>query len=152
MSQVGIKSPARKGGSSVATELRRIIFSNADVIEAIKSYSKAVKERLPDVAIVSCRIDGAGGKNPTFEIRQQTTTKHHHVTLKRSFIGAALVKWCLQNDIPMSRSADKQLEVVGDNLSIAMTINLLAEALVEEHDGEVEFEELTKTDEAIVAA
>lgn len=118
----------------MATELRRIVFANHEVIEAIRGYNDLAKKKLPAASVVSCRIDGADGTKVTLEMRNEASDKQYRVSLKTSFIGAALMKWCLVQEIPMARSAEKTLEVVGDNLSIAMTINLHADELVESSD------------------
>ena len=103
----------------MATELRRVIFSNDEIIEAIKNYNEAAKKRLPDGSIVSCRIDAGDGLKLTPEMRDHAVSKLYRV-------------------------ADKTLEVVGDNLSISMTMNLRADELLEGGDGRVRVHELPK--------
>jgi hypothetical protein len=115
----------------VATELRRIVFSNEEVIEAIKRYNDVARKKLPDGAIVSCSLSDAEGLIMTLEMFDYTIAKRYRIALKASFIGAALMKWCLDHKIPMSRVAEKTLEVVGNNLSIAMTINKRSDDLSE---------------------
>ena len=115
----------------MATELRRIIFSNEEVIEAIKRYNDVARKKLPDGAIVSCHLNDADGLIMTLEMYDYMVAKRYRIALKASFIGAALMKWCLDNGIPMSRVAEKTLEVVGNNLSIAMTINKRSDDLTE---------------------
>ena len=128
----------------MATELRRIVFANHEVIEAIMGYNELAKKKLPAASIVSCRLEGSEGAKVTLEMRDSVNEKHYRVALKTSFIGAALMKWCLEQEIPMARSAEKTLEVVGDNLSIAMTINLRADSLVEGSDGKVHISEFDR--------
>ena len=131
-----------RGGSSVATELRRIIFANGEVIEAIKRYNEVAKKKLPEGSIASCRMDADDSMRLTLGMRDHSTDKHYKVALKTSFIGAAMMKWCLETDVPLARSAEKTLEVVGDNLPIAMSMNLRADNLIEGGDGKVQISEV----------
>lgn len=107
------------------------MFSNEEVIEAIKCYNTVAREKLPDGAIVSCRLNEGDGLIMTLEMYDYNVAKRYRVALKASFIGAALMKWCLDRGIPMSRVAEKALEVIGNNLSIAMTINKRSDGLSE---------------------
>ena len=136
----------------MATELRRIVFANDEVIEAIKNYNEVAKKKLPAGAIVSCRINSGEADKVTLDMRESYSDKHYRVALKTSFIGAALMKWCLDNEIPMARSAEKTLEVVGDNLSISLTMNLRADGLVEGGDGKVQVSEVAATRDARATA
>lgn len=132
----------------MATELRRIVFANDEVMEAIRSYNEVAKKKLPAGSIVACRINAGEAAKVTLEMRESLSDKHYRVALKTSFIGAALMKWCLEKAVPMARSAEKTLEVVGDNLSISMTMNLRADELVESGDGKVHVSEVAAAKEA----
>ena len=71
----------------------------------------------PEIGIrleIEHRDEGKPGKNDV--------AKHHTITLEPAFIGAALVRYCIDLKIPLPRTAGKSLQVIGDRLALNLTI------------------------------
>lgn len=114
----------------MVTEFRRLVFSSNDMKIAIKTFNKDKARQLPagdileykiiDEPNISCRVR-VGDVNDS--------SKDQEVVVDASYLGAALIHHCLQNKIPLPKSAKKNLECAGDGLALSLTINAYPQAV-----------------------
>ena len=103
------------------TEMRKLVFSNEELKEAIILYNQIASEKLPAGDFLSCEIENGDEIKVVIRISETKTGATQRIVLASAFIGACLVNFCRQKRIPLPRDATKALQVIGDN--IALNVN-----------------------------
>ena len=103
------------------TELRKIIFSEEEIIKAVLSQNSRSPKKLPPGDIVKVATAG-GGANMKISIFDPTAEQTKTVTLGASYLAAAMLGFCIENKIPVPRIADKSVEVLGDSFALKISI------------------------------
>jgi hypothetical protein len=106
------------------TETRRIIFKEVELLQAILDYNKIAREKLPVGNIMSCKILCDDSIEVRLEIYEIRSDKRCEVTLDAATIGAALLRFCIDNKIPLPRKARKRLQVLGDSIALDLSMEL----------------------------
>lgn len=122
----------------MATEFRRIVLTNDELMDAIVLYNRAAKQRLPAGQFVSCTVKDGPELIVNLEIYDINTDKRYNIDLKAAYIGASIIKWCQGEKIPVPRIADKSVEAVGDNVALHLTINGKSDELFDVAEGDNE--------------
>ena len=107
----------------MATEFRRIVLTNDELMDAIALYNRAAKQKLPAGQFVSCTVKDGQDLTVSLEICDNSTDKRHNIDLKAAYIGASIIKWCQSEKIPIPRTAEKSVKAVGDNIALHLTLN-----------------------------
>ena len=129
------------------TEMRKLVFSNDELKEAIILYNQIASEKLPAGDFLSCEIENGDEIKVVIRISETKTGATQRIVLTSAFIGACLVNFCRQKRIPLPRDATKALQVIGDN--IALNVN---KQMAERRLFQVEAEEAAASAEAPDAA
>ncbi len=106
----------------MATELRRIFFDPAELLEATQSYLRANVEIIGAVTVVSVKAGKDGSLAVGFVRPTQPGQPQGDITLQPEQALDLLVRFCLENNIPMPRQGTKAAVACGD--SIALQIKL----------------------------
>ncbi|HER26785.1 MAG TPA: hypothetical protein ENI69_06715 [Rhodospirillales bacterium] len=103
-------------------ELRKLVFSKEELKAAAFDYCHRNGVRIPEAPIDELKIEDSdhGFLTLCFETGDMGDTKS--VSLGRDQVGAALIKYCSNNKIPIPRQARKVLKV--DQGDVALMINL----------------------------
>lgn len=128
----------------MATEIRRIIFSNAEIMQALSSYIAKNKVDFPEGKIVRSSIsnsknikidalDNIGSeilndynlfednRIVTFTMFCDGSFEQRYFNLPATFISAALIEYCLSQGIMLPKDSKKMLAVT--DFSICLDIN-----------------------------
>jgi hypothetical protein len=111
------------------TELRQLIFSRDELAEAIANYNGAATNGVPAGRIMFCKVTQNSGIFVTVKIVPEGETEVHTVHLDKNTVGAALMKYCLDKNIPMPKKASKTLQAIGDNIAMSLCIDSTSEEL-----------------------
>ena len=103
------------------TELRKIIFSEEEIVRAVLSQNRRSPKKLPPGDIVKVGRSGSGA-NMDISIFDATVEQTKTVTLGASYLAAAMLGFCIDNKIPVPRVADKSVEVLGDSFALSISI------------------------------
>lgn len=122
----------------MATEFRRIVLTNDELMDAIALYNRAAKQKLPAGQFVSCTVKDGEDLMVSLEICDISTDKRYNIDLKAAYIGASIIKWCQGEKIPIPRDSDKSVEAVGDNIALHLTINGKSDDLFDVAEGDSE--------------
>lgn len=110
------------------TELRQIVFENAELRKALSQHFVDQPDRLPPGT-----IEAVGISQDELEIELQLAGNSGATAtaalIPAEHVAAALIAYCRANTIPLPREAKKFLVVSGDNL--ALRIVLAAERVIE---------------------
>lgn len=113
------------------TEIRRLVFSNAELVDALRAYSETSNEKLPDGKVRKCTVVDDKKTAVTLEIENRFTQEVYQVNLRHEFVGAALLGFCFNTGIPVPRDSEKSLQVSGDNIALTIVRKAGSRALVE---------------------
>src|SRR5579883_661454 len=102
----------------MASELRRIIFSHAELRSALDDYFAGRKTPLPLGVIVNVRLEGASQGIVLVSMAGANDNDQSMITLAPEQVAAALLKFCRTSRIPVPKSASKSLSVSGDTLAL----------------------------------
>jgi hypothetical protein len=108
----------------VPTELRRVIFSNAELLQALSDYNKLPTHggKLPPGTVGSCVVRDDPEGIVHLDIRD-VDGNHTTVALPHAWVGAAMMRYCREIKIPLPKQSKKSLQVVGDNLTLCVEIH-----------------------------
>ncbi|MFQ5954006.1 MAG: hypothetical protein ACE5JZ_02970 [Kiloniellales bacterium] len=105
------------------TELRRLIFARDELAKAIANYHGVAKDCMPDGHIVFCKVVQDSELHVTVKILPEGESNIQTLRMGVDVIGPALMKHCLDNNIPIPRNAEKSIEVIGENIAMTISIN-----------------------------
>jgi hypothetical protein len=111
----------------MVTEVRHIIFSSDELMQAVVEYCRASKTPLPAGDVVGSKAAaGENGKSleVTLIMRQPPDYEDEPVPIENKVVGAALLKHCITQKVPLPRAAGKSLELKDG--SVALTLSLPA--------------------------
>jgi hypothetical protein len=111
------------------TELRQLIFSRDELTEAIASYDATSGRKIPAGEIVFCKVVTDGDLSVSLKVLPEGARDVETIVLTPDFIGACLVKFCVDHDIPIPRHAEKSLLSVGENIVMSLSIDSRATRL-----------------------
>ena len=114
----------------MATEIRTIIFTQDEVVRAVTEFRRLKNRPLPSGSIFKYSLHG----NPTLHLALAIVLEREErlesVEFSADELGAALVMYCITNKIPLpARTATKRLRVIGDSLSLVISINATPQQL-----------------------
>lgn len=99
------------------TELRRLVFSNIELLEAILLHNAVAKQKLPRGALSLSKIEHDPRVSVTLQIVGETTQT---IRVSAEWIAAALLRYCMVKHVPVPRLSTKSLQVNGDNLCLVI--------------------------------
>jgi len=112
------------------TELRHIIFSAAEVTEALGLFSRAQGRTLPCGTTIEAALVGAAAADPiVFRMvvapdatRGRTATGPVRLEWSGPELAAALVHYCRSRSIPVPARGSKSLQRFGTSLGLIVTM------------------------------
>lgn len=115
-------------------EIRRILFDFKEVSQALHEYANNSKANLPSGHIARVRF-GRKAKHDLHTIRDKsakklsdynvsdatdnivinffddTTLEHNYSNVSTAFVAAALIEYCINNDIVLPKEAEKSIDI-----------------------------------------
>jgi len=112
------------------TEMRKVVFTNAEVLEAVRSYNAKAKEKLPTGEILSFKISVDNDVIAiTIDISDDKSGKTLGVRLTESYIAAVLMSYCVDHKIPIPRAGDKSLQIIGDSIALSISLKRVSKRM-----------------------
>ncbi len=102
------------------TEMRRIVFSNEELMNAINFFNSPNIPKLTDGIITVASADPDNKADIVLKFKSHNRDEERNIAISSAILGAALMSYCLKNKIPMSRRASKSLKIIGDNVSLEL--------------------------------
>ena len=99
------------------SEFRRVLVTNNELIEAIHDYSEVSRDKLPPGIIPTCTPVSEAEVAVRLELVDQRSDETQVVELSPEVLGAALLRYCVRNRIPMPKSATKAIQIHGHEVS-----------------------------------
>lgn len=125
----------------MATEIRRLVFTNAETTKALRTYGKKYDMVFPEGTVIRSRF--AGNAEYEFDTMKQFKSPLHgdynvegnpravivtffdektfeqkYFNLTADFVSAALIEFCIENKIMMPKDAKKALDITEFNMCL----------------------------------
>jgi hypothetical protein len=100
------------------TELRRIVFTNEELRQALNAQRIDGRPAVPFGQVQAARFMEKTQGDVLVKIYDNTGDKHHEVILGNTFVAAALMAYCITIGVPLPRSAKKSIAISGDNIAL----------------------------------
>lgn len=105
------------------TEIRRLLFSNEEICDALSTFINSTKTHIEPGRVISIAVSQ---RDPLL-LKCTVDTKAGRQTgeaLEGVFVCAAIMSWCMKNKIPLARKAKKVVTVTQDG-RIALDTSLI---------------------------
>jgi len=102
------------------TEMRRIVFTNEELLNAINFINSRDVPKLLDGKILSSSVDTEKKLDIIIEFSSYNRDETRQVAIPIPILGAALVNYCIKSSIPMSKRAGKSIKIFGDNVALEL--------------------------------
>ena len=112
------------------SEMRRIVFTQDEVLVALSRYAVHPPDRAESSRFVSCRILRRPRLRVLAELVPHEGGPGEEIEVDTNDVAAALLRYCAASGVPIPMKADKELEVVGENLAINLRIETATEPVV----------------------
>jgi len=86
-------------------EIRRLIFSNDKLVEALPAYRATSNEKIPEGKVGTCTVVNDRKTAGTLEIENQFSQEVYQVNLGHEFVGAVRLEFCFETDIPIPQNS-----------------------------------------------
>ena len=118
------------------TELRKIVFSHRELLEAFETRPPNLpgnSETVPPAAVRGVHVfqKFGGGVKVLLDIEDDKEGRLKRFNLNAEFISGVLLHYWAGLNIPVAKEADNYLEVIGNNLALSQKIR--AQEIFAEH-------------------
>jgi hypothetical protein len=100
------------------TELRRIVFTNDELRQALSNQRVEGRPVIPFGQIQSANFLEESRAELLIKIYDHSSDKHHEAVLSSTVVAAALMSYCIAQRVPLPRSARKSIAISGDNVAL----------------------------------
>lgn len=104
------------------SELRQVLFPKPELQAAVAKYARLAKDKLPAGEIVDCKILGTTETFVELRLKDEFTGADAVVSFNEAFVGAALMKFCMDSHIPVPRKGEKALKVVNGDVALLISL------------------------------
>ena len=105
------------------SELRHVGFSKDALIMALKLYFATTKHSLPPGTVESCTFTTEPDLVVTLGIRNEAAPQPAKINIQAPTIAAAMITYCSKMKVPLPRTGEKSLKVVGDQLNLVVKVH-----------------------------
>ena len=104
-------------------EYRKITFPKEDLIKAIMAHDKSTTGNLRSGEITSLQFGSSPEPEIVVNFHDRGLGETHSLTLDSSYVIAAMVRYCIDNRVPMPAQAEKGIERAGEDLALSIMIS-----------------------------
>lgn len=105
------------------SELRRITFGYDELLDALVSYDQHADQKFTCGVIVSATVKDDPTINVSLDVKVYGASSNMSVNLNANYVGAAMVMYCLRENIPIPRNSVRYLKRVDSNVALCLSIN-----------------------------
>ena len=120
---VGAKPSGLNSQLPGLSELRHVSFSKDALIMALKLYFATTKHTLPSGTVESCTFTTEPDLVVTLGIRHESAPQATKINIQAPTVAAAMITYCSKIKVPLPRSAEKSLKVIGDQLNLVVKVH-----------------------------
>ena len=113
------------------SEVRIIIFTIEEVLEAIERFDATAEKRLFRGKAIDCHVRKHPNVHAVLEVERAGGEEIETVDLNASQLAATLITYCRERRIPLPRNARKELDVIEDQLVLRLEVGAKNQAALE---------------------
>jgi len=106
----------------VPNELRRILFANNEVMNAINFFKAPGIPRLTDGVITKSSLDPHDQNSILINFKNFNKEEEKLVRISVASMGAILINYCISLKIPLAKKANKEIKIIDDKLALELTL------------------------------
>lgn len=114
----------------MATEERRIIFTDAEVVAAVQALYQRAKQAFPPGNVWNVTISEDNGCQVDCDV-VDAKGRRDRVTVAGERLAAALILYCIQHKVPLPAKATKALVIVQGQLALQIMIPGIGVKMIE---------------------
>jgi len=103
-------------------EFRQIVFSREELADAVVAHNRIEEDKVLYGDLASCVLGEDLIIRVECRIRDGGNLRSLKVNLTEDFALEALIRYCLENNIPIPRSGSKQLRLIDDEACLEISI------------------------------
>lgn len=104
------------------SEFRRITFNEGELLEALVEYDKLADQKFTCGAIVSTKTSEYPVLTVAADVKIYGEKMNLRVELDAIYVGAALVMYCLNNQIPIPMNSLRYLNKIDDGVALCFSM------------------------------
>ena len=112
------------------SEMRRIVFTHDEVLIALSRYAAKPRGCHETSRFVTCRILRSPKLRVLAELEEYAGGPVQEVEVETHDVAEALLRYCAASGVPIPMKADKELEVIGENLALNLRIETATEPVI----------------------
>jgi hypothetical protein len=105
----------------MAVDVRVLIFSEAEAIEAVRTFYQSLSQAFPAGVVRRCEIVQRDGIGLHLVIRDQND-RQRELYVSAAKLSEALIMYCLRTRIPLARRATKSLSIEAGQVALVMKL------------------------------
>jgi hypothetical protein len=108
----------------MVSETRRITFTNEELVVALTRQRRDEKQPLPESRIrgATVSMENGAGIKVAIMLKSKTSEELERLEIRPAEVGAALIKFCSLQKIPLPRKAAKSIAVDNGQVSLVLTL------------------------------
>ncbi|WP_299437265.1 hypothetical protein [uncultured Rhodospira sp.] len=107
----------------MAKEMRRILLSEAEFTDALRRFVRARDQVFHGAALQTSRVTSADPLEVEVVV-QHRDRQEQVMTLSATLLAAAVIRFCMEQRIPLPRAAEKSVRRVSGGVALDMQIDL----------------------------
>jgi hypothetical protein len=104
------------------TEYRRVVFPNHELRQALAVYHGDDEQPIPPGEIVAVAILDSPANTVRITLLDTAQSATFTADFSASHIAAALIRYCIDNRVPIPKDSRKSLRLMGDNLALDIVV------------------------------
>lgn len=105
------------------TEMRKIVFSEEEIVKAVLSQNRHSVRKLPPGDIVQVKAKSAPEPLLELDIFDPESEATKTIKLDTPYLAAAMLRFCIDSNIPIPRVADKSVQILGGSIALNISID-----------------------------
>ena len=105
------------------TEMRKIVFSEEEIVKAVLTQNRHSVKKLPAGDIIQVTAKNTSEPLLELDIFDPTSEATKTIKLDTSYLAAAMLRFCIDHNIPVLRIADKSVQILGGSIALNISIN-----------------------------
>lgn len=106
----------------MASELRKIVLTDKEFMSSLNSFRRTHVDFLPAGEIISWKTGDGGTLDVAVNIKGGSTINKMTFTIEAQYVIDILVRFCMENNIPVPRAGDKSWRSCDKGIALFITL------------------------------
>jgi len=115
----------------VVQDIRKIIFTTAELMTAFESYGRTSPKFMPNGRVIACIPTEQDGIQITIAMRYGSSTHNVDFIYRGLDVLRPLILFCIENNIMLPRNGQKTFAIIDGRATVSVELNLDTELSME---------------------